>query len=334
MNEIRIVQIGLGPLGRKMVQFASARSNMSVVAAVDTDPSLAGRNLAELTGVCEAELRVSASLAEALESSRPDIALLTTVSDIKRIAPQLEEILAHRLPVVSTCEELVFPWHTAPGPARRVDELARRAGVAVLGTGVNPGFLMDALPICLTALCQRVEAVKVSRIQDASVRRVPFQRKIGAGLTLAEFERKKLTGTLRHVGLTESMHLIGARMGWTVERTEDVLSPVVAEHTVHSGGVIVEAGAVAGVQQIGRGYVGGTERITLVFRASVGEAHPEDRIEITGEPNVVSSIAGGVHGDIATCAISLNALERVLRAEPGLRTMADIPVVTFSGAGR
>jgi hypothetical protein len=290
--------------------------------------------LAEPAAVGGSELEISASLAEALEGSRPDIALLTTVSDIERIAPQLEEILAKGLPVVSTCEELVFPWQTAPGRARRIDELARQAGVAVLGTGVNPGFLMDALPVCLTAVCQRVEAVKVTRTQDASVRRVPFQRKIGAGLTLAEFEQKKQAGTLRHVGLTESVHLIAARMGWRVERTEELLSPIVAERAIGTGGVTVQAGAAAGVQQIGRGFVGGIERITLVFRASVGEPHPEDRVEITGEPNVVSSIAGGVHGDIATCAISLNALERVLRAEPGLRTMADIPVVTFSRAGR
>jgi hypothetical protein len=333
MNKIRIVQIGVGPLGQMMVRHAAARQNLTVVAAMDKDPSLAGVSLGRLCSLEGLEVRISTSLREAIEQSRPDIALLTTVSDLERIAEQIESILRHGLPVVTTCEELAFPWQTAPQLARRIDDLARQAGVAVLATGVNPGFLMDTLPVCLTAVCHRVEAIKVWRIQDASARRVPFQRKIGAGLSQSEFEQKRKTGTLRHVGLTESMHLIAARMGWRLDHTEDVLIPIIAEKSFEAEDITIAAGMVAGVQQIGRGYVKATERITLVFRASVGEPDPEDRIEIVGEPCIVSRIRGGVHGDIATCAITLNAVQRVLKAEPGLKTMVEIPPVTFFAAG-
>jgi 4-hydroxy-tetrahydrodipicolinate reductase len=326
---IRIVQVGIGPLGRMIAERVEGRTNMAVVAAVDRDPELAGRDLGELCTAGGQGVAVSRTLGEALGRTGADVAVLTTVSDLKRIVPQIEEILEHGLPVVTTCEELAYPWETDPDSAHRIDRAARHKGVAVLATGVNPGFLMDTLPIVLSAVCQRVDAVKVSRIQDASTRRVPFQRKIGAGLSLEEFEVKRRAGDLRHVGLTESMHMIASRIGWSLDRTEDVITPVVAKRRIEGGSTIVEDGTAAGVQQIGRGFVGSEEKITLTFRASVGEPSPEDSVELIGIPHLVSTIPGGVHGDVATCAITLNAVAQVLRAGAGLRTMADLPPVSY-----
>jgi 4-hydroxy-tetrahydrodipicolinate reductase len=331
---IRIVQVGIGPLGRKVSQYVAERPNMSVVAAVDSAPALAGRNLGELCS-CQhgsqqkLDVPVSSTLEQALSKCSADVAVLTTVSDVERIEPQIEQILGFGLPVVTTCEELAFPWETAARTASRIDRLAKEKGAAVLATGVNPGFLMDSLPVFLSAVCQRLDAVKVSRIQDASTRRVPFQRKIGAGLSLAEFEEKRTQGSLRHVGLTESMHMIASRVGWTLERTEDRITPVVASRKITSGGVTIEKGMAAGVQQIGRGFADSEEKITLVFRASVGEPSPEDTVELLGIPHIVSTIPGGIHGDVATCAITLNAIGRVLHAEPGLRTMVDLPPISY-----
>ena len=302
---------------------------MTVVAAVDKDPALAGKDLGELCSTGSVGVPVSPSLEQALGQGAADVAVLTTVSDLARIAPQIEEILHFGLPVVTTCEELVFPWETAPQTASRIDSLAREEGVAVLATGVNPGFLMDTLPIALSAVCQRVDAVKVSRIQDASTRRVPFQLKIGAGLSLEEFEKKKKRGDLRHIGLTESMQMIASRIGWKLDRIEELITPVVAKTRIDTGSMSIEAGMAAGVQQIGRGFVGNDEKITLTFRASVGEPSPEDTVELLGTPHIVSTIQGGVHGDVATCAITLNAVAQVLRAEPGLRTMVDLPPVAY-----
>jgi 4-hydroxy-tetrahydrodipicolinate reductase len=326
---IRVVQVGIGPLGRKITEHIAGRTNMTVVAAVDRDPELAGSDLGELCAAGGRGVKVSPSLDEALDATAADVAVVTTVSDLKRIVPQIEDILEHGLPVVTTCEELAFPWVTDPDSAHRIDGFARRKGVAVLATGINPGFLMDTLPIVLSAVCQRVDAVKVSRIQDASARRLPFQRKIGAGLNLEAFEAKRKSGDLRHVGLTESMHMIASRIGWNLDRTEDVITPVVAEKRIRGRDMIVEAGAAAGVQQIGRGFVGSEEKITLTFRASIGEPSPEDTVELVGIPHLVSTIPGGVHGDVATCAITLNAIAQVLDTGAGLRTMADLPPVSY-----
>ena len=323
---VRIAQVGIGPLGRQMTRAIHSRPNMEVVAAADTDPGLLGRDLGELCSLGTLGVSVVSSIPSALQSPAVDIALLTTVSDLARALPQIEEILQFGIPVVTTCEQLTYPWITAPESSARLDRRAREKGVAVLATGVNPGFMMDTLPIFLTAVARKVEAIKVSRIQDAALRRLPFQRKIGAGLDIAEFEEKRKSGALRHVGLTESMHMISTRLGWSLDHTEEAITPVVAKRSITGEAVTIKPGMAAGVQQVARGFVGGREKITLFFRASVGEPHPEDTVEILGEPPIVSRIAGGVHGDIATCAVALNVIPLVLKAEPGLKTMIDLPL--------
>jgi 2,4-diaminopentanoate dehydrogenase len=324
MSALKIVQIGLGPLGIKMIQFAKQRTiAFEVVGGVDIHRATADRVGNALN------IPTWTSIADAMKSAPADVAILTTVSDLARIAPQVEEIVALGLPIVSTCEELSFPWNISPDLSARIDRAAKAKNVAVLGTGINPGFLMDFLPVTLTGVCQRVDRIKITRIQDATHRRVPFQQKIGAGLTMAEFEAKKKSGTLRHVGLSESIHMIAARMGWKLDRATDELSPIVAAREVRSEAISVKAGEAAGVQQIGRGIVNGEEKITLLFRASIGEADPHDTVEITGDPNITSTIPGGVHGDVATCAITLNSAKQILRARPGLVTMTDIPVPSF-----
>jgi 4-hydroxy-tetrahydrodipicolinate reductase len=188
---------------------------------------------------------------------------------------------------------------------------------------------MDYLPTVLTAVCQRVQRVRVTRVQDASTRRTPFQQKIGAGLTLAQFRAEAAAGSLRHVGLPESIHMIAHRLGWRLSRTIESLEPVIADRRILSGFMPIEPGAARGVHQIGRGLVDDTEVITLDFLAAVGEPEAYDRVEITGEPDVNSTIAGGINGDLATCAIVLNALEAIRVAPPGLRTMLDMPLVAW-----
>ncbi len=329
MKNINVLQVGIGPLGLKMATFIAKREGLKTIAAVDKSPSLIGRDLGELTGSPASGIIVRGSIAEALKKKRPDVAVLTTVSDMKRIAPQIEEIMAHGIPVVTTCEELVFPWKTSPKLARRIHLASIASNVAVLGTGVNPGYLMDALPTFLTAVCQDVKTITVNRFQNAQYRRIPFQQKIGAGLSLSDFEKKKATGSLRHVGLTESIHLIAHRMGWKLDRTEDIITPVVAKKNIETPAMSIPKGNAAGVRQEGYGYKGDEVKIRLVFQATVGEPESYDEVLIQGTPHIHSKIAGGVNGDVATCAITLNAIPQVLRTMPGLKTMMDIPPVSF-----
>jgi len=332
---IALMHVGLGPLGQRVVRFAHERG-LAYAAAADPDPSKTGRDLGDLCSLDRLDVPVSASIGEALGrcgASRPAVALVTTVSSLRKLEPQVVELARAGVPVVSTCEELVFPWITQPEAAARIDAAFRQNGVACLGTGVNPGFLMDYLPTVITGVCRTVHRITVSRIQDASVRRVPFQMKIGAGLTVEEFRRKEAEGTLRHVGLAESLDMIAHRLRWRIERKTESLAPVLAERDATGGWAPIRAGMARGVEQVARGYRDGDEAILLYFRAAVGEPESYDRIEVTGDPRLDLRFDGGVNGDTATCAIVLNAIRSVLAAAPGLRTMCDVPPIAFSEIG-
>lgn len=331
MQVIKVIQVGMGPLGVKIAQMIAERSNVKTIAAIDKKASLLGADLGKLCQTSASGVLIENDFSAAVKKERPDIAILSTVSDMQRIAPQIEEIVRHGIPVVSTCEELCYPWDEAPGLARRIDEAAKAGQVAVLGTGVNPGFLMDALPIFLTAVCKDVKKIRVNRYQNAQFRRIPFQQKIGAGLSLEEFETKKQKGTLRHVGLTESMQAIAQRMGWRLDKTEDLISPVIAQSAIVTDAMHIPEGKAAGVRQVGRAYINDELKIELVFQAAVGEAESYDEVLIQGAPDIHSRIQGGVNGDIATCAIVLNAIPRVMEATPGLKTMMEIAPVSFAG---
>jgi 4-hydroxy-tetrahydrodipicolinate reductase len=326
---INTVHLGIGPLGQKMVKYAVERGCFNIVGAVDTDPDKAGKELGELCGTEPLGITVSSNLDEAIGGKSAEVALVTTVSSIVSLESQVVELAKAKLHIISTCEELFFPWNTQPEVSRRIDQICREYGVVCLGTGVNPGYMMDFLPTALSGVCQDVKSLKVWRVQDASVRRIPFQQKIGAGLTLEEFEAKKSTGTLRHVGLPESVDFIANRLGWKLDRNVESLDPVIAERQIDSGYKPISKGMACGVHQVGRGFVGDREVITLTFTAAVGEPESYDQVQIEGEPTIQSKIAGGVNGDIATCAITLNAARSVLEASPGLKTMGQISPIAF-----
>jgi len=326
---INTVHVGIGPLGQKVLRYAAERGCFNIVGAVDPDPEKAGKDLGQLCGIDPLGVTIRDNLADAIKGQSVDVALVTTVSSIVALESQVVELANARLNIVSTCEELFFPWKTNPQVAKRIDEICRRNGVACVGTGVNPGYLMDLLPTILSGLCQNVKKVEVWRVQDASVRRIPFQQKIGAGLTLEEFEAKRKAGTLRHVGLPESVDFIAGQLGWKLDKNTESLEPVVAENQIDTGYKPIAKGMACGVQQVGRGFVGDREVITLNFRASVGEPESYDQVHIDGEPEIKSRIAGGVNGDIATCAITLNAVRSILQAGPGLKTMGQIPPIAY-----
>ena len=329
MDKINILQVGVGPLGVKIAHYISERPKLKVLAAVDKDPRLIGQDLGLLTQGTPSNVIVAGSLEEVEEMEEIDVAILSTVSDIERVSQQLIEILDYGLPVVSTCEELAYPWFRGSDWVQRIHEKALQKKVAIVATGVNPGFMMDALPTMMTGVCQGVEHVEVSRVQDAQYRRLPFQQKIGAGLELEEFESKKQTGALRHIGLTESMHFIAHSLQWKIDRTEEAIVPVVAETTINTKEMTIRKGQAMGVRQIGQAWIGQEEKIKLVFEAAVGSNRSYDEITITGRPVIHSKIEGGVNGDIATSAIVLNAIPQILKSSPGLKTMADLGLVSY-----
>jgi 4-hydroxy-tetrahydrodipicolinate reductase len=327
---IKILQVGLGPIGLGVVGEVLARPALELVGATDVDAEKHGRELGELLGGRRRTgVRVTGDLAKTLKATRPDVALLCTGSSLRSVLPDLTLLLKHKVAVISTTEELAFPGRSHPSLARRIDALAKRSRVAVLGTGVNPGFLMDALPIALTAVCSRVNAIEVERVQDARVRRRPFQLKIGVGLTPAEFTSRLRDGGIGHVGFGESISMIAGAMGWKLDRIIEEVHPKLASQPVAGGAVPVDTGQVAGLVQDGVGYRKGKPLVRLHLEAYVGAPTSYEAIRIAGDPPVSMRLEGGVHGDVATSAIVVNSIPKVLAAAPGLRTMLDLALPSW-----
>ena len=328
-QKIKVIQFGIGSMACKITQYLIKREIFEIVGAIDIDPQKIGKDIGELAGFSERlNVKISNEPDEVL-SKNADIVILTTSSNLTAIKEQIMTCFSHGKNVISTCEELCYPWIKNPNIADEIDRTARGVDVSVLGTGANPGFLMDFLPMVMTGICQEVNSIKVERVQNAAYRRKSFQGKIGAGLTFEEFERRIVAKSIGQVGLTESIHLISANLGWQLDNTQDFIRPVTTDRTVNAGDLSIEAGKLIGIEQTGLGYIEGREVIHLVFKATIGERNPYDKIFIDGTPVIDSFIRGGVDGDSATAAIIVNAILQVIGAPPGLRTMADMNPVSF-----
>jgi 4-hydroxy-tetrahydrodipicolinate reductase len=190
---------------------------------------------------------------------------------------------------------------------------------------------MDALPIALTGVCERVDKIEVARVQDARIRRLPFQQKIGAGLTREQFMEKVKAGTVRHVGLAESISMIADALGWKLDKVTDEIQPKMADARVSSEFLTVEAGLVCGIVQDGIGYRKGEPVIRLHMEAYLGAPESFDAVRITGNPPLAMQLAGGVHGDVATASIVVNSIPKIIAAQPGLRTMRDMVLPGYFG---
>ena len=327
---IRVLHFGLGPIGAAIVKQVAVRAGFRAVGGVDIDPAKAGRDLGDIVGLTRRlGVKVWDDAKKALKATKPDVVVLCTSSSIKKVMPQIETILKARKPIVSTTEELSYPGYTHIRQARQIHAWAKKAKVGILGTGVNPGFAMDALPIALTAVCERVERVTVNRVQDARIRRLPFQQKIGAGLTTEQFQRKVDDGSVRHVGLTESIAMIADALGWTLDRISDDIRPKLATVTISSEFLAVDPGYVSGIIQDGVGYRKGEPVIRLHMEAYLGAPESYDSVDIEGSPRLSMKVAGGIHGDVATASIVVNSIPKVLAAPPGLHTMRDLPLPSY-----
>lgn len=329
MEKVKVVLYGVGAVGSLIAKHLLQKKGIEIVGAIDVAKEKVGRDLGEVLGISKhVGVIISSNTKAVLSKTKPNIVVHTTSSYLKDVFPQLAEIVKEAVNVVSTCEELSYPYLSEPKLAEKLDALAKKHQATVLGTGINPGFLMDTLVITLTAVCQKIEKIKAVRIMNAATRRVPFQKKIGASLTTEEFhkaiEKKVITG---HVGLEQSISMIAAALVWRLERIKvDLVEPVIAKKPVRSEAIEVKAGYAAGLRQVARGYKKGKEVITLEFQAYIGAEEEYDSISIEGVPNVNQKITPCVHGDIGTVAMVVNAIPKVINASPGLVTMKDLPV--------
>jgi 4-hydroxy-tetrahydrodipicolinate reductase len=321
---------GLGPIGLGIARLAAQRAGIQIVAALDSDPAKTGHDLGDLLGGPPADIIVTDD-AEAALATEPDIALHSTAPTLSQVLPELEALAHAGIRVVSTCPELAYPWATQPQTAVQLDRLARAHGISILGTGINPGYAMDALPLILSAPCATVRAVQVIRVADVSQRRDLLPQQVGVGLTPDDFAARSKEGGMRHIGLHESLYMLAGALGWQLEHVEYRIEPIIAQQTVVTPQVQLQSGLVAGVRQVVTGRIYSREVLRLDLQLYVGATEPRDEVKIDGNPPIHMRIDGGIQGDIATAAMVVNAVPIVMRAAPGLATMADVGVVHWRG---
>jgi 2,4-diaminopentanoate dehydrogenase len=329
-SHIPVVCFGLGPVGVRIAQRLASRTAIDIVGAVDVDPTKVGSDFGTFIDRAVPGINIGIELPEPPSSGR-GVVVHATTSRLSNTADQLLHILDAGWNVLSTCEELMFPAATSQQIADELDRRARAAGVSVLGTGINPGFLMDTLVLALSGACTEVDSVAVRRVVDTNKRRIPLQQKAGVGKTEQEFRKLVEINGIGHVGLRQSAHLIAHRMGWAVDDYQETLEPVIAARDTDSGLGLVPAGDVIGQRQVVFLRSAGRVVVHYDLEMSVG-SDAIDAIRIEGQPTINQVIEGGVNGDAGTEAMMANLVPVVASAVPGLLTMGEIVPLNCLGS--
>jgi len=322
----RLVSYGLGPIGLAVADLALSKSNLEIVGAVDVDPDKVGTDLHELLGRPDKSgVVVEDDAAAVFARTKPDAILHCTASFLPVVVDQLVDAARAGVNIVSSSEELLVPDLQHPEIAARIDEAAREGGATVLGTGVNPGFSMDFMAVVATAVCHDVRGVRCVRVVDAGTRRFPLQRKVGASLSVEEFREQEKTGRFGHIGMRESVALVGRALGFELDSIRQTLEPVIATQTHETEFLTVERGAVAGIHNMGYGERAGETVVELDLSMYVGAPDPRDEVFLSGSPDLHVRYEGGIPGDPATAAMLVNSVSQVIGAAPGLVTTVDLP---------
>jgi len=327
---IRVVQFGVGPIGQECIRTILAKEAtglIKLVGAIDVDPEKAGKDVAEILGRSERSgISVRNDADAVLGDTSADVVLHTTSSFLDSVHQQLAQCVSRGMHIVSSTEELSYPFDRHPELSTELDGLAKQHGVAIVGTGVNPGYAMDSLALIATGVCSDVSELHVERVVDAGKRRLPLQKKVGAGMTIAEFAEQKKTGRFGHIGLRESLLFVAEGLGWSLDRIEENLNPIISDRDVKTPFLTVARGSVAGIHHAISGYVDGNAILTLDLKMYVGAREPHDAVHVDGSPPIDLMVRKGIFGDTATVAALVNAIPLVMKSAPGLHTMMDLPI--------
>lgn len=325
-TKVNLLHFGLGPIGLEILKETSEVHHLNVIAAVDIDPTKVGKDIGELIGTEQKGVKVIDCLDQlpSLSEDAVHVAIHATGSNLQNVWPQMKQLLDLGFSVVSTCEELSYPWHRYPELSKEINEYASEKGLAVIGTGVNPGFIMDTMTLCLTSVVNEINDIKITRKVDVSKRRVPLQKKVGVTMTEEQFYNLAKENKIGHVGLEESARLVAYGLGLELEEVTNSIHPTIADKDYELALGSLKAGQVSGQHQFVHAKTTDGRKITLELMMSVG-VHQEDRIELIGREPMELVIPNGIFGDTATAAMAINTAKLIgANNFAGLVTMADI----------
>lgn len=338
-SSITVVVLGTGQMGAGIIRLLQCKADLELVGVFGRRTRERPVDAGIAAGLGRAlGIPVSGDLTALLQETRPDIAIQATCSTVVDAEPEVRTLLEHGVNVITIAEQMAFPACSQPEIAASLDKLARTRHVTLVGTGINPGFVLDLLIVALSGTCQRVDRIEARRVNDLTPYGPTVLNSQGIGLSAPEFEKRVASGrVVGHLGFPESLAMIALALGWQIDRIEQQCEPIVSDVRRQTPFVLVEPGCVAGCLQTAVAWVGEHPAIRLVHpqqvRPQLGGVETGDYIDIYGEPDLHLSIKPEVAGGLATVALAVNLIPRVLQAGPGLSTMIDLPVAAALPGG-
>jgi 4-hydroxy-tetrahydrodipicolinate reductase len=333
-GNVRVAIWGFGAMGSGMAKMLATKKGVDIVAVCDMHPDRVNKDIYDVLGIERGNREsviINPVVEEVIKEGVADICLCATDSYTSKAFPRLKYVLEQKINVISTAEEMSYPKAQEPELAKELDEIAKANGVSILGTGINPGLIMDLLVTVLTGCMTDVEHVEAKRVNSLSPFGHAVMEEQGVGITVEEFDSGVKDGTLAgHVGFAESISMIGDAIGWPVEKIEQQMKPIVTTVDRKSPYGFAAAGNIAGVNMTGQGFVNGEVKIDMIHPQQIEPemegTHTGDYIVLKGSPDVNMAIKPEVDGGLGTIAMCVNMIPQVINSHPGLKTMLDLPV--------
>ncbi|MDD2333644.1 MAG: 2,4-diaminopentanoate dehydrogenase [Mesotoga sp.] len=327
----RVLVWGLGAMGSGVARNIVKKEELRLVGAVEKDPERIGKDLGEYLGGEKTGRLVYSDIEKAIVETRPDIVVIATNSFVEEVLPKIEAAARHHVDILTIAEEMAFPFVSHPEKSEILENIAWRYGVSILGTGINPGFVLDLLIIAMTGACLKVDRIEARRINDLS----PFGKTVmetqGVGTSPEEFRKGIEKGDIvGHIGFQQSIAMIGNALGWEIDRIEESREPIISNTERKTSVAHVKPGMVAGCKHVGRGYCGEKLMIELVHPQQIlpetEGVETGDYIDIYGDPEIHLSIKPEIPGGKGTIALATNMIPAVIEAAPGLIEMSELPI--------
>lgn len=334
MENVKVLIWGFGAMGSGMATMLLKKKGVEIVGVCDAHPDRVNKNFKEVINATDskhADIIISDDIDSLIKSTKADVALLATDSFTKSAYDKIVKLLEAKINVVSTAEEMAYPYVNQPELAKKMDEIAKANGVSVLGTGINPGLIMDLLVVCLSGCMEEVDHVLARRVNSLSPFGPAVMEEQGVGMELDKFNELNAKNELAgHVGFKESVGMIDAAIGFGLDKFEQQMKPIVTEVDRKSPYGFAGAGCLAGVNMTAQGYVNGEVKVDMQHPQQIephlGGTNTGDYIVLEGNPRVNMAITPEVDGGIGTIAMCVNMIPQTINAEPGLKTMLDLPV--------
>lgn len=332
MENVKVIIWGLGAMGGGIADMLLTKKGIDIVGVADRAQKV-GQSMYDCIKTEKGD-RPDVTIQAAEDIIKPgaaDIVILCTDSFTKNAFPKLKFIMEQGINAITSAEEMAYPAAQEPELAAELDKIAKENGVSCLGTGINPGHIMDLLVLVMTGCMTNVEHILSKRVNSLSPFGPTVMEEQGIGISVEEFNERKANGTMSgHVGFAESIGMMAEGLGLTVDKFSQDMNPIATDVDRKSPYGFAAAGSCAGVAMEADATLSNGMEIRMEHPQQI---EPEqvgiqtgDYVIIKGTPNINMVNSPEVEGGQGTIAMCANMIPQVINAEPGLQTMITLPI--------